>query len=297
MAAICSHFCFAQDTLNTSSQKMQTDSSLQVSTAHDSAMDINIKTIAKHTHAVSPYKTRLGTDGLIIIGAVGTTLAGYELIKNKKDLTMDQLARKTKDNLPFFDQGNAGYYSPQADKDSYILFDAVYAIPLAMTFLNKNERTKAGQLIVIYIETIGITGAMYTLSAGLVYRSRPFVYGTKAPLEKRLDKGGQRSFYGGHVATTAAATFLTAKLFHDFNPHSKLQPFLWASAGALTVAMGYMRYKAGYHFLSDCVLSGIIGATTGILIPQFHKSKKLKNISMSPTMGEGYKGIDLTYHF
>lgn len=85
-------------------------------------------------------------------------------------------------------------------KTSYILFDAAYAIPLVMTCINKNERAKAGQLNVLHVETIGITGAMYTLTAGLVYRSRPFVYGTKAPLERRLDKGAQRSFYGGHVA-------------------------------------------------------------------------------------------------
>lgn len=76
----------------------------------------------------------------------------------------------------------------------------------------------------MYVETLGITGAMYTLTAGLVYRSRPYVYGNKAPTEKRLGKGSQRSFYGGHVATTAALTFFTAKVFRDFNPDSKLRP-------------------------------------------------------------------------
>jgi membrane-associated phospholipid phosphatase len=294
---ICYQFCFGQDSLSTSLQKSQTDSSLAALNQNDSPRNAELHTSLTNQHAASVYKTKFVTDGLIIAGAVGTTLLGYELIQNKKDLTMEQLAGKTKDKLPFFDRGNAGYYSTQDDKDSYILFDAAYAIPLAMIFINKNERSKAGQLIVLYIETVGITGAMYTLTAGLVYRSRPFVYGDKAPLKKRLDKGGQRSFYGGHVATTAATTFLTAQLFHDFNPHSKLQPYLWGGASALTVLMGYMRYKAGYHFLSDCVLSGIIGGATGILVPNLHKSKKFKNLSMFPEMGEGYKGLALTYHF
>jgi len=245
----------------------------------------------------SPYKTSLIKDGLVIAAATGATLLGYELIKNKRDLTAAELAGKTKDKLPFFDRGNAGYYSPQANKDSYILFDASYALPLLMILADKNERTKAGQLIVLYVETIGITGAMYTLTAGLVYRSRPFVYGTKAPLDKRLDKGGQRSFYGGHVATTAAATFLTAKIFRDFNPDSKLRPYLWGAAGGLTVFMGYMRYKAGYHFFSDCVLSGIVGASTGILIPVLHKNKNFQKMSILPVMISGSSGISLTYHF
>jgi membrane-associated phospholipid phosphatase len=123
------------------------------------------------------------------------------------------------------------------------------------------------------------------------------VYGTKAPLEKRLDKGGQRSFYGGHVATTAAATFFTAKVFQDFNPGSKLTPYLYGTAGALTVFMGYLRYKAGYHFLSDCVLSGIIGTATGILVPEFHRNGKFENVSISPYFQEGSRGVSLTYKF
>jgi len=245
----------------------------------------------------SPYHTSFVKDGLTLAAAVGVTLLGYHLIKNKKDLTPAELATKTRSSLPFFDRGNAGYYSDQANKDSYILFDGSYAIPVVAALLNKKERSKFGQVMVMYLETVGITGALYTITAGLVYRSRPFVYGDKAPLEKRLDKGGQRSFYGGHVATTAATTFFTAKVFQDFNPNSKLTPYLYTGAGVLTVAMGYMRYKAGYHFLSDCILSGIIGSATGILIPQFHKNKSLKNVSLTPLYQGASKGFSMVYHF
>jgi hypothetical protein len=61
--------------------------------------------------------------------------------------------------------------------------------------------------------------------------------------------------------------------------------------------MAYMRIKAGYHFLSDCVVSGIIGTATGILIPQFHKNKNLKNISLSPFYMGNAKGFSLVYKF
>jgi membrane-associated phospholipid phosphatase len=249
------------------------------------------------TNALTPYHTSLVNDGLIIAAAAGVNFLGYELIKNKKNLTMNQLSGKTRDKLPFFDRGNAGYYSPQADRDSYILFTGSYAIPVAAALLNKKERTKFGQIMAMYFETMAITGSMYTITAGLVYRSRPFVYGNKAPLEKRLDKGAQRSFYGGHVATTAAATFFTAKVFSDFNPGSKLTPWLYGAASGLTVAMGYFRYRSGYHFLSDCMLSGAIGIATGILVPQFHKNKNLKNISLTPAFENNSKGFLLTYRF
>jgi membrane-associated phospholipid phosphatase len=246
---------------------------------------------------VSPYKTSLVKDGITIAATVGATLVGYSLIKNKNNLTMAELATKTKSSLPFFDRFVAGNYSDKANKDSYILFDASYAIPVAAALISGRERSKFGQVMVMYLETMGITGAMYTLTAGLVYRSRPFVYGDKAPLEKRLDKGGQRSFYGGHVATTAAATFFTAKVFQDFNPGSRLTPYLYTGAGALTVLMSYERMRAGYHFFSDCVLSSIIGATTGILVPQLHKKREFKNISLTPFFQNNAKGFSLVYNF
>lgn len=246
---------------------------------------------------LSPYHTSFVGDGITVAATVGTTLLGYTLIKNKHDLTMAQLATKTKSSLPFFDRFVAGNYSDRANKDSYILFDASYVIPVAAALINGKERSKFGQVMVMYLETVGITGAMYTLTAGLVYRSRPFVYGDKAPLEKRLDKGGQRSFYGGHVATTAATTFFTAKVFHDFNPNSKLTPYLYTGAGALTVLMSYERMRAGYHFFSDCVLSGAIGALTGIVVPQLHKKKSFKSVSISPFYQEDAKGLSIVYHF
>jgi len=295
LATLCFNVSFSQNSVDTFSKTTQMDSVNFSQNKNDSSLPkINLKN--KSTD-FSPYHTSFVKDGITIAAAAGVTLLGYSLIKNKNDLTPEQLAGKTKDKLPFFDRGNAGYYSVQANKDSYILFDASYAIPVVAALFNKNEQKKFGQVMVMYLETMAITGSMYTITAGLVYRSRPFVYGTKAPLEKRLDKGGQRSFYGGHVATTAAATFFTAKVFHDFNPDSKLTPYLYGSAGVLTVAMGYLRYKAGYHFLSDCVLSGIIGTATGILIPEFHRNKNLQNLSLTPFFQDNSKGFSLTYKF
>lgn len=60
---------------------------------------------------------------------------------------------------------------------------------------------------------------------------------------------------------------------------------------------GYLRYKAGYHFLSDNILGYVIGAGTGILIPKMHKNKALNNITIMPETGKDYKGISFTYHF
>ena len=293
---LCSGSLFSQNTSDSISPVAKSDTLNLLQNHPDSSLLIK-NDLQKKSSASSPYHTSFVKDGIVIAAAAGVNILGYVLIKNKSGLTPEELAGKTRDKLPFFDRGNAGYYSDRANKDSYILFDASYAIPVVAALFNKNENSKFGQVMVMYLETMAITGSMYTITAGLVYRSRPFVYGTKAPLDKRMDKGGQRSFYGGHVATTAAATFFTAKVFQDFNPGSKLTPYLYGSAGALTVVMGYLRYKAGYHFLSDCVLSGILGTATGILIPQFHKNKNLQNFSLTPFFQDRSKGFSLTYKF
>ena len=245
----------------------------------------------------SVYTTSLKVDGPIIVAGLGLTYYGVTLINNKDDLTLAELATKTKDKIPFFDRGNAGHYDLDADKLSYIPFQASFAMPVIMMLVNKNERQKAGQVLVLYIETMAVTGTMFTLTDGLLNRSRPYVYGTIAPLDKRLDKNAQRSFYAGHTAATAAATFFAAKVFQDFNPDSKAKTYVWIAAAVVPAFVGYLRYKAGMHFLSDNLLGYALGAGAGILVPQLHKNKKFQNISFAPQIGDGYKGLSVYYKF
>jgi membrane-associated phospholipid phosphatase len=247
--------------------------------------------------SLSPYKTKFATDAPIITAGVGLTVLGVHLIKNKDPLSEDKLSTLSKDDLPFFDRGNAGYYNESVDKASYIPFQASFAMPVVLMLINKNERQHAGQVLVMYGETMAITGALFTLSSGLIYRPRPFVYGTKAPLDERVDPDAQRSFYAGHTAATAAATFFMAKVFSDFNPDSKARPYVWVVAAAVPAVVGYLRYEAGHHFFSDNIVGYGIGAAAGILVPKFHKIKAFKNVSMLPFVGENYRGITFTYRF
>jgi opacity protein-like surface antigen len=244
----------------------------------------------------SPYTTKFWVDGPIIVGGIGLTALGVKLIDQKSNLTMAQLAQRTPDKVPWFDRSSAGYYSEKADEDSYIPFHASFVMPVLVGLINKNERQHFGQTMVLYVETMAITGSLFTMAAGNIQRSRPYVYGTKADVEKRLDKNSQRSFFAGHTAATAAATFFTAKAFADFNPDSKAKVYVWIGAAAVPALVGYLRYKAGMHFLSDNLLGYAVGAGAGILVPHFHKNK-VKNLSVVPQMGLGYQGLAATYKF
>ena len=58
--------------------------------------------------------------------------------------------------------------------------------------------------------------------------------------------------------------------------------------------MGLYRYKAGKHFPADIIARLIVGATSGILIPEIHKVKpgKEKKLSFMPFFGN-YNGLAL----
>ncbi len=257
---------------------------------------------AKSDYAASdkparPYTVTLKRDLPVIAAGIGLTVLGQNLIKHKDSLTNAKLAAKKKNNLPFFDRGNAGYYSTKADAASYVPFYLSFGWPVVMGLLSKNERHDIVRVLTLYLETMAVTGAAFTMAAGTVYRSRPLVYGTIADAGRRRDNDSQRSFYAGHTAATAAATFFTAKAFQDYNPDSKLKPVVWAVAIATPALVGYWRYKAGMHFLSDNVLGYVMGAGAGLLIPQWHKNKRSENMTIAPEIGNGYKGLAITYKF
>ena len=243
----------------------------------------------------SPYTTRFAVDGPIIGAGMGLTYLGFRMVQNKDPLTEAEVLALDKNDVNGFDRFSAGYFSDKANDDSYLPFYAAFAMP-AVALLNKNIRHKTGQVFVMYLETMLITGAMFTITAGGIDRPRPLVYSSDAPMSKRMSKNSQRAFYAGHPAATAAATFFTAKVFSDFNPNSKAKPYVWAAAAIIPASVAYMRLKAGQHFLSDNLIGYGLGAATGILVPHFHKNKnRADGLSVQPFMGDGVSGMAMTY--
>ena len=243
----------------------------------------------------SPYTTRFAVDGPIIGAGMGLTYLGFRMVQNKDPLTEAEVLALDKNDVNGFDRFSAGYFSDKANDDSYLPFYAAFAMP-AVALLNKNIRHKTGQVFVMYLETMLITGAMFTITAGGIDRPRPLVYSSDAPMSKRQSKNSQRAFYAGHPAATAAATFFTAKVFSDFNPNSKAKPYVWAAAAIIPASVAYMRLKAGQHFLSDNLLGYGLGAVTGILVPHFHKNRnRVDGLSVQPFMGDGVSGMAMTY--
>ena len=270
--------------------------------AQTDSMSTQVSSSATRSTNESPYTTRFGLDGPIIGAGLGLTVLGFRGIQSKDALTDAELNALSKDDVNGFDRFSAGWYSPKADKDSYIPFYASFAYPV-VGLLNKNTRGKTGQVMVLYLETMATTGALFTMAAGYIVRHRPLVYDTTpeaqggASADKKKSKNSQRAFFAGHTAATAAASFFAAKVFADFNPDSKLKPYVWGAAALTAGSVGYMRLKAGQHFLSDNIIGFGVGMAAGVLVPHFHKNKnRVDGLSFQPTMmPNGVSGMAMTY--
>lgn len=245
----------------------------------------------------SPYKTKFKVDGPVTLGGVALSGLGLYFISNKSGLSPEEVNSLSKNDVNKFDRFAAGNNSENAKKLSDIPFYSSFVLPFTLLF-DKKVRGAAPQILLLYGETLAITGSLYAMTVGNIYRKRPLVYGENTPIDKRTTKNAQNSFFAGHTAATASATFFVAKVFNDFNPDSPWRPVVWGAAAAIPASVGYLRLKAGKHFLSDNLIGYTIGSTVGILVPHLHKKSNTSGLSIVPNYNqiEG-NGFAVTYSF
>ncbi|OGX84022.1 phosphatase PAP2 family protein [Hymenobacter coccineus] len=219
----------------------------------------------------SPYHTQFAMDASLTLGLAGLSATGLYLVQHKRVAPATELAALDRARVPALDRFSAGTYSVRAQATSDALCYGTLALVPALLAFDAPVHGRYGQVAGLYLETMATTAALFTLTVGTVYRYRPYLYGTEG--------GGLRggavaadSFFGGHVAHTATATFFAAQVFHDFNPGSRAQPYVWGAAAAVPAVVAYFRIRAGKHFLSDNLVGYAVGATVGVLVPRLHRT-------------------------
>ena len=244
---------------------------------------------AQAQKAPSPYKTDLLVDGGITAGLGALSATGLYLVKQKSGLSNDELAALDRNDVPKIDRFTAGNYSERAQTISDVLCYPTLLVAPGLLALNSNVRGRYGQVLGLYLQTMLATDAAFTMTVGTVYRYRPYLYGSEGG-NSRSGKIATNSFFAGHTAHTATATFFAAKVFHDFNPDSPAQPFIWGAAAIIPAAVSYYRMEAGKHFLTDNIVGYTMGATMGILVPQLHKNAARQGYSLTPMQGLNVNG-------
>jgi membrane-associated phospholipid phosphatase len=161
-------------------------------------------------------------------------------------------------------------FSPWAAEFSDNFLFSSYALPLTL-LLDQPSRKDFGKVGLFTLESLIVNNGITNLTKVLAKRIRPFVYNPNIPLPMKVSKKARYSFFSGHASNTACMYFLTASMFSDFYPDSDLRPFVWTTAIVVPAFTGYLRMRAGKHFLSDVVVGYLVGAAVGMIIPALHK--------------------------
>ncbi|ALI99429.1 phosphatase PAP2 family protein [Rufibacter tibetensis] len=246
----------------------------------------------------SPYKTSFKVDAPITAAGIGLSGLGLYLMQQKEPFTQEEAMALKKSDVNSFDRFSAGNHSASAKKISDVMLYSSLAAP---GLLLLDPEVKTGQLLALYVETMSITGTLFTMGSAAFPRARPLTYSPEVEIREKTRSNSQNSFFAGHTAAVSTVSFFTAKVFHDYNPDSPARPFVWAGAAIVPAAVGYLRLEAGKHFLSDNLIGYGVGAAVGILVPQLHKKGNNSGISLYPNvipvMGQNLDGVSLQYKF
>lgn len=239
--------------------------------------------------AQGPYRLRKADIG-IGIGAAAFAGVGYVAQANVKPFTISTLSAQDPLKIPRFDRLNVGDWRPSAAKVSDIVVVAACAAPLTL-LIGSGERRDFPTILVMGAEAGLISFGLVNTTKGLVHRTRPYAYGQVAPLQERLSSHARLSFFSGHTGFTATASFFAAQVYADYHPESKWKALVWAGAAFAPAAVGYLRVRAGKHFLSDVVTGYAVGAASGLLVPILHRRLGEGDMSLSPSFWGSGSGV------
>ncbi len=235
----------------------------------------------------------------IPLTAVGTGWSIYAFTKiySKDTSTTAQILALDKNDLAPINRSGVKYYSQNAARTSDLLFYGSMPLPLLL-LADREIRKDAGKVGLIFLESMSVTGLLYTGSVYFKDKYRPYAYNPDVPIEKRKGGGGKNSFFAGHVALVGTSTFFMAKVLSDYHPESKIKWLLFTTASAATLTTAYLRYKGGMHFMTDILIGTALGPLSGILVPHFHKTRKEKEnrLSLVPYFGQE-KGVAMVFRF
>jgi membrane-associated phospholipid phosphatase len=231
----------------------------------------------------------------VTLGIFAANAMGLYVLLDKTPLSSSQVYSLDKKDIWFFDRNavEQTYSSTTYDKatiaSDWGLYISVF-LP-GLLFLDKKLKKDMSNILLLYLETQAINISLYTWG-GIMYtkRIRPNAYYPEATLDENFSNHGIKdSFFSGHVSTAATASFFMAKVYIDYHPEIKrMKWLLYTSALVPPAYVGYHRYKALKHFPTDIITGLVLGAATGILVPELHKVKFIKkqNLSLVPFTGK-----------
>mgnify|MGYP002377780069 CR=1 FL=1 len=196
----------------------------------------------------------------------------YLLLKRRLNpLTEAQILALRREDVWAFDRSPTYNWSrPAAKVSDFIMFGAM-ASP-ALLLLDRDIRQQSGwRVAVMGAQVFALNTGITNLTKILVKRTRPFVYNPNAPMDYKTREDARLAFFSGHTSVTSSMSFFTAKVYHDHHRGSRALPYVWAGAAIVPAVTGYLRWRAGKHYITDIITGYAVGALVGILVPELYR--------------------------
>ncbi len=240
----------------------------------------------------NPYKMNYYADIPITVGGLLASKYGTDYLRGRDPKNQDRIATLNPDMIWFFDRSSTRIDPEKGewalDLSNYFLRAGMWS-PLLMYF-DPKVRDIWYDFALLHVETQAINATAYLAAAIPIPRLRPFMYNPDVSMEKKMGRNTTNSFFSGHVSVVAASTFFMVKVYYDLHPEASHKTLFYGLACIPPAFTGYLRYKGAKHFPSDIITGFVVGAATGILVPEFHKRKyPLKIYPVSIYNGIGVK--------
>lgn len=231
-----------------------------------------IDTIAPPPQSIKPFEITKKTDIPILCAGIALAGAGFALERSGQPLTQQQLNGLSRNSVNRFDRSATYRYSESIGNLSDILTDVAIAAPLGLLTDGKIRET-VKTFFVIYAEVEMYSYVLPSFGKGLFKRPRPFDYNPAVPLNVKQSDDSRASFFSRHTTYAFSSACFISTMYGAYHPESKLRPYVWAGSLAAVSAVGYMRYRAGYHFPTDILTGALAGTLIGCGVPLLHKAK------------------------
>lgn len=216
-----------------------------------------------------PFKLSSPGDYIATGLLIPATIGAKSLYNHKPPLTVEKVQNLNINNINKFDRSAVYHNSASSAKASDYLLTGSMIAP-ALLFIDSKMREDFEVKALIYVQTLALTGAEVSFVKGLIDRARPFVYNPDVPMSRKLTSDANCSFFSGHTAMTAAATFYMAAIASGV--YGPKYDWTWFAAAAPPLLTGYFRYNSGNHFFSDVLAGFIVGSVNGFLVAKLHKT-------------------------
>ncbi len=244
--------------------------------------------------------------GVIIGGGMIANVIGVGRMKNKPSLTLTELnflsSPEQIAHINSFDRLGLRQNASDRDKFNSLSNNSLTGMVFlpCLLVMDKKIQKDWGDLLLMYVEGHTITLANYCynfIGPTYIQRYRPRTYYSEFPEVTRESGQNRNSFYSGHVASAAYSTFFMAKVYCDYHPNlgGTEKCLIYTAATIPPFVMAYLRIKALDHFPSDNAIGLVIGAAIGIIVPELHKNKADKRISLGMYTAPEGMGLSLSW--